>query len=92
MPSNVKDRLNALFKLKKRYFYEEITFWLKDLVSSTKEIDDILLKNTRAIFEKLSKNNYNTFSSTFHLYQKNIQEDKNSKGQFYDVKFYISKY
>jgi len=92
LPSNVKERLNALFKIKKRFFYEEIVSWLKDLVGSSKEIDEILLKNTRVISEKISKNNYNTFCNTFNLYLKNITEDKNSKGQFYDVKFYVSKY
>lgn len=64
---------------------------MKDLVKTIKELDEILLKNTRAINEKLSKNIYPIFADYFKLYMNNVVEDKTSKGQFYDVKFYLSK-
>ncbi len=92
LPSSVKERLNYLFKIKKKYFYEELVSWFQDIVGSLKEFDELLMKNTRIIYEKLSKTNYPFFSKTFSSYKNNIVEDKNSKGQFYDVKFYISKY
>jgi len=92
LPYDVKDRLTALFNVKKKYFYEEMIYWLKDLVKSIKEFDTVLMKNTRVVYDKLSRNNYNIFCSVFRPYVKNIVEDPNSKGQFYDVRYYTSKY
>lgn len=92
LPFDVKERLAALFNVKKKYFYEEMIYWLKDLVKSIKEFDTILMKNTRVVYDKLSRNNYHNFCSVFRPYVKNIAEDPSSKGQFFDVKYYTSKY
>ena len=54
-PSEIKERIKYLFNIKKRYFYEEITFWLKDLAKSGKEMDNLLLKHARVYQEKISR-------------------------------------
>lgn len=92
VPYDVKGRLQFLFEAKKRYFYEELVIWMKDLFKNAKEMDEALLKNTKIIQEKLSRACYEGFSSTFKPYVNNIIQDKNSNGSFYYVKFYVSKY
>ena len=92
LPHSVKERLQHLFNIKKRYFYEELQIWLSDLASSNKEIDEILMKNSRIIYERLSKNNYKAFVTNFSIFIKNIIEDTSSNGNYYEIKFYVNKY
>jgi hypothetical protein len=92
LPSDLKSRLQYLFNIKKRFFYEELIMWVKDLFNNSKEMDEALLKNTKIIQEKLSKACYEGFSAKYRAYLHNIVQDKNSNANIYYARYYVSKY
>jgi len=81
-----------MFDIKKRYFYEELFIWFKDLFSTNKEFEEMLLKNTKSIQEKINRGCLQGFSSCFKLFVNNISQDQTASGNYSYVKFYVAKY
>jgi len=61
-------------------------------VKNQKEVDEILIKNSRMIYDRLSKANYKAFASVYPVFLKSVAEDPSSNGNYYDIKYYVSKY
>ena len=91
LPSSIKERLDYLFTIKKRYFYQELLALVEDLAEKVGAIDQVFMKTTRTIYERASKPIYNYYKKVFPSYIANFNEVANSNGNWYDAKFYIKK-
>jgi hypothetical protein len=81
-----------MFDVKKRYFYDEMYIWFKDLFNSNKEFEEMLLKNTKSLQEKLSRGCVSGFSECYKPFLNSISQDSSTGNNFSYVKFYASKY
>ena len=85
------ERMTELFNIKKKFFYEELVLWMAPTMIEGGKVSENVLKNTRVIFEKISKNNLAYFKKTYPEYVGNIVEDKNNASNL-TVKFYVNKF
>lgn len=85
------ERLIELYNLRKKYFMEELIQWLSPTLLDRTKISENILKNTRVIYEKISKNNISFFEKTYPHYLNSVTEDKGNPN-FLTLKFYVNKF
>jgi len=88
MSFDFNERLEDLFTQRKKFFYEELVMWLLPTTLEKTKISEIILKDTRMIYEKISKNNLAFFRRIYPEYINNIIEDKNN---YLTIKYFVNK-
>ena len=83
-------RMEDLFTQRKKFFIEELIQWLSPTLLDKAKISEQILKNTRVIYEKVSRSNLAFFKKTYPEYIANISEDKSNSG-YSMIKYYVNK-
>lgn len=91
MSFDFKERFKELQKFKKKFFYEELRDLLLPCILNEGQIEEVILKNTRTINERINKGNINFFRKIYPGYEGNLKEDKNNVGS-YTIKYFVSKF
>ena len=82
--------MDDLFAQRKKFFLEELVLWLSPTLLEKPKISEQILKNTRVVYEKVSKNNLVFFKKTYPEYIGNVSEDKSNSG-YSMIKYYVNK-